>query len=123
MHHSLCGPSWNIHPSTICPGDPIVHYTKKDGVYTDKNIETVLQELISNSHSLSSKMINTTGKINAYLTHVSHPTIKNLVKKMDENNHALEQVALSLQNMKNYIWDNIAPLQKVLTAFRQTKTI
>ena len=48
-------------------------------------------------------MINTTGKINAYLTHVLHPAIKDLVEQMDENNHAVEQVALSLQNMKNYM--------------------
>ena len=58
-------------------------------------------------------MINKSGKINAYLTHVSYPTIKNLVEQMNENNHTVEKVALSLQNMKNYIWDNIAPLQKV----------
>ena len=87
-------------PPPYIPVTPLFTTPQPEEGSTNKDIESVIRDLEDNNHTLTSKTINTAGKVNAYLTHISHPTVKSLVGRMDENSKTVEQVAISLQDIK-----------------------
>ena len=100
-------------PPPYIPVTPLFTTPQPEEGSTNKDIESVIRDLEDNNHTLTSKTINTAGKVNAYLTHISHPTVKSLVGRMDENSKTVEQVAISLQDIKNYIGTNLTPLHSI----------
>ena len=100
-------------PLPYIPVNP--HFTTPQPEEGSNNnyIEFVVANHEDNNHTIKNKTINTARKVNAYLTHILNPTVKSLVGRMDENSKTVEQVAISLQDIKNYIGTNLTPLHSI----------
>ena len=55
----------------------------------------------------------------AYLTQVSHPTIKNIVERVDSNEHSVKKLATSVSEVKDYIISNVNPIQSSINEVRE----
>ena len=58
-------------PPPYIPVTPLFTTSQLKEGSTNKDIESVIRDLEDKNHTLTSKTINTAGKVNAYMTHIS----------------------------------------------------